>query len=137
MPIYVHRATAPWSEATTTYASFAQQFDPAIAGVILPTSTSVLKSVDVRSLVQSWVSGARPNDGLVLETGAKKHTLIVSSESAKIALRPSLSLVYTTPDDQREGSRSRVGCANDRPCESTQVPLIRIALALEPPTVVV
>ena len=115
VPIYVHRATAPWSEATTTYASFAQQFDPAIAGVILPTSTSVLKSVDVRRLVQSWVSGARPNDGLVLETGAKKHTLIVSSESAKIALRPSLSLVYTTPDDHCASNP----CTNGGTCMNT------------------
>jgi hypothetical protein len=99
IPIYVHRATAPWVEATTTYRSFAQHFDPAVAGVILPTSSSALKSVDIRRLVQSWVSGAQPNDGVVLETAAKKHTLIVSSEGAKIALRPSLVLTYTTPDD--------------------------------------
>ena len=37
----------------------------------------------------------------------------------------------------REGSRSRVGFANDRPCESTRYLLYEIALALEPPTVVV
>ncbi len=36
----------------------------------------------------------------------------------------------------REGSRSRVGCANDRPCESTRYLLYEIALAPEPPTVV-
>ena len=36
----------------------------------------------------------------------------------------------------REGSRSRVGCANDRPCKSTRYLLYEIALALEPPTVV-
>jgi len=36
----------------------------------------------------------------------------------------------------REGSRSRVGCANDRPCESTRYLLYEIALALEPPIVV-
>ena len=36
----------------------------------------------------------------------------------------------------REGSRSGVGCANDRPCESTRYLLYKIALALEPPTVV-
>ena len=33
-------------------------------------------------------------------------------------------------------SFSRVGCANDRPCESTRYLLYEIALALEPPTVV-
>ena len=99
IPIYVHRATAPWIEGTATYASFAQQFDPTVAGVILPTSKNALKSVDIRSLVQSWVSGAQPNDGVVLQTAAKKHTLIVSSEGAKVSLRPSLALTYTTPDD--------------------------------------
>ena len=38
--------------------------------------------------------------------------------------------------DEGEGSRSRVGCANDRPCKSTRYLLYEIALALEPPTVV-
>ena len=38
--------------------------------------------------------------------------------------------------ERREGSRSRVGSANDRPCESTRYLLYEIALALEPPTVV-
>ena len=37
---------------------------------------------------------------------------------------------------RREGSRSRVGCANDRPCKSTRYLLYEIALGLEPPTVV-
>ena len=37
---------------------------------------------------------------------------------------------------EREGSRSRVGGANERPCESTRYLLYEIALALEPPTVV-
>ena len=37
---------------------------------------------------------------------------------------------------RREGSRSRVGCANDRPCKSTRYLSYEIALALEPPTVV-
>ncbi len=36
----------------------------------------------------------------------------------------------------REGSRSRVGCANDRPCKSTRYLLYDIALVLELPTVV-
>ena len=36
----------------------------------------------------------------------------------------------------REGSRSRVGCANDRPCKSTRYLLYEIALVLELPTVV-
>ena len=38
---------------------------------------------------------------------------------------------------RREGSRSRVGCANDRPCKSTRYLFYEIALAPEPPTVVV
>ncbi len=37
---------------------------------------------------------------------------------------------------RREGSRSRVGYANDRLCESTRYLSYEIALALEPPTVV-
>ena len=56
---------------------------------------------------------------------------------AAIALVSSMSAGdYTYFEVGREGSRSRVGCANDRPCESTRYLLYEIALALEPPTVV-
>lgn len=108
VPITVHRATAAWTEDGATYRNFGQSFDAAYVGVILPTSTKAAKSVDVKSLVQSWVDGSAPNDGVVLRTTAKKHTIIVSSEGHAAALRPALSVTYTTPDDH---------CAPN-PCEN-------------------
>jgi hypothetical protein len=61
------------------------------------------------------VSGAQPNDGFLLRTAAKKHTLIVSSEGQTVSLRPSLSVTYTTPDDHCAPNPCRNGgsCAND------------------------
>ena len=56
---------------------------------------------DIRSLVQAWVSGARPNLGLVAIIGsdskAKDKHGFYSREYSEFALRPFLSLVYIRP----------------------------------------
>ena len=49
---------------------------------------------------------------------------------------PATSKQALLRERESEGSRSRVGCANDRPCKSTRYLLYEIELALEPPTVV-
>jgi hypothetical protein len=98
-PINLHRATSAWSEGGANYASFAQHFDPAIAGVILPSETSSLKSVDIKALVQAWVSGAQPNGGVLLETTDSKSTIFVSSESGAASLRPAIEICYIVPDN--------------------------------------
>ena len=62
----------------------------------------------------------------------------MTREGTRLTYRRSNSRATRCLEDTRgrEGSRSRVGCANDRPCESTRYLLYEIALALEPPTVV-
>ncbi len=97
--INLHRVTAAWSEGSVTFTSFAQHFDSAIVGVILPTGTSSLKSVDLTTLVQSWVSGTQPNHGVLLETVDSKATVFVSSEGGAATLRPALDICYSVPDD--------------------------------------
>lgn len=105
-PIKLKRVTAAWAESTVTYRSFAQQFAPAVAATIVLANRTSSKTVDVRALVQGWVDGTYPNYGLVLTTAGKQHTLVVSSEHATVARRPTLAIRYTLSGDD---------CADD-PC---------------------
>ena len=98
-PLKLHRVTRAWAERTVTYASFGQQFDPAVAGVIALSNRTSYKTVDLTPLVQSWVNGTRPNYGLLIDTQGRAHTLIVSSEQPHVNQRPALRITYTTPDN--------------------------------------
>jgi hypothetical protein len=95
--INIHRATAAWSEGTVTYASFGQHFDPAVSGIIVPSSPNALKSADIKSLVVTWVTGAQPNNGMLLETSDNKKTIFISNDGN--GQRPALDVCYTTPDN--------------------------------------
>ncbi len=114
VPIKIHRATAAWGESTATFSSFNQQFDPTVAGTVLPTSANVFKSVDLKTLVQQWVGGA-PNYGMLIRTTGRRHTIFVSSEGGKVSLRPSLTISYTTPDDHCAPNP----CANAGKCQNS------------------
>ncbi len=97
--IAIHRATQTWSEGTVTFNNFGQHFDAAVAGLLQTSSPSAQKSADVKSLVAAWVSGAKANQGFLLDTKSSRKTVFVSSENAVAALRPALEVCYTTPDD--------------------------------------
>ncbi|HEY0469378.1 MAG TPA: DNRLRE domain-containing protein, partial [Polyangiaceae bacterium] len=111
--IRVHRVTAPWAEADVTYASFKQSFASEPVAALRIERRTTQKSVDVASVVASWVSGAKPNYGLELDTGPDHHakcdrpgdddrdpTLFVSSEDVAAARRPALEVCYSTTVDE-------------------------------------
>lgn len=112
-PINVHRATAPWSEASVSYASFGQSYALPTSAVLHPTSANAFKSVDVTSVVQAWVSGGQANNGLVLETASPKKTIFVSAEGSDVTQRPALRVCYTTPPIDHCASDP---CANGGAC---------------------
>ena len=118
--IRVHRALAPWAENGVTYASFQQQFSSEVSAAFRVESNTALKNVDLTNLVRNWVSGAKPNRGLVLRPGPDhqpscRHdddddddpTIFVSSEGNHSSKRPALEVCYTVPVDH---------CASD-PCD--------------------
>jgi len=107
-PVNIHAATSAWSEATVTYQSFNQQFAAAISGAIDPQSANALKSADVSGLVTSWLTGAQPNLGMLLEAAGNKKNIFVSSDGAA-AYAPSLEVCYTVPPTDY--------CADD-PCQN-------------------
>ncbi|WP_146660786.1 DNRLRE domain-containing protein, partial [Enhygromyxa salina] len=98
-PINIHRATAAWAEDTVTYQSFNQQFAAGIAGIIAPGSANALRSANITALVSTWVTGAQPNYGVLLETEGNKKNIFSSNEGAGVGLRPALEVCYTLPPE--------------------------------------
>ena len=113
-PVNLHRATAPWSESTVTFQSFAQHFDPTVVGSIVATGPNVLKSVDVTAVVKSWLAGAAANAGLLLEKNSDNKTIFVSREGGTPAQRPELDVCYRTVVDQC----SPTPCLNGGTCQN-------------------
>jgi hypothetical protein len=106
VPINFHAALQPWSETGVTFASFNQKYASAIGAVLVPTTSATLKSVDVTAMTQAWISGAQANNGFLLETTGSVATFVMPSEAGvsmagvdNSSLRPSLTLCYTTPNN--------------------------------------
>ena len=102
LPISVRRVLAPWDEGTVTYLGLDQQLAPEISGTLMPVSGVKWQSVNITSLVQSWVSGAASNYGLSLDQRhipqATKASNFFSSESTYgQAYFPALTLCYQVP----------------------------------------
>lgn len=68
--VTVHKVNVPWVEATETYNTFfarpAPQWD-AISLGSFDASTVGYKSVDITSLVQSWIADPTTNNGILLD----------------------------------------------------------------------
>lgn len=113
--VNAHRVLVPWLEPSVTFASFAQRFDPTSVGTISVTSTHSSKTVDLTSLVRSWVTGAKPNFGLLLESKSRRTTTFVSREGGLADQRPVLQVCFTTPDDHCAPSPCQHGasCTNN------------------------
>ncbi|MGK4003897.1 DNRLRE domain-containing protein [Sorangium sp. So ce1036] len=115
--VRVHKVTAPWSEATATWASAAGSYDAAVVATILARNelTSVV-TADLTAVVQGW-SDAGDNHGIALEEDLVLNTEFRSSDEPIAARRPMLSVCYTAPtcDDgiQNQGE-SGVDCGG--PC---------------------
>lgn len=122
----LHRITAPWSEHDVSYASFKQAFSPTLVAAMKLESRTARKSIDVTSLVSSWVRGTVKNYGFELEVGPdhepRRHrdcdddndpTLFVSSEGQP-ARRPALEVCYSVFTDECADSPCRNGgtCTN-------------------------
>jgi hypothetical protein len=97
-PVRVHRITAPWSESTVTWASFDEDYDPAVEASFSNNGPGYVGevTVDISNLVEEWVEGSFPNDGVLLEQSGTTNTSYWSSEY-KPATRPALVVCYTNP----------------------------------------
>jgi len=125
--IRVHRVTAPWAEASVTYASFHQAFAPEVVAALRVERKTTQKSADVTQVVASWVRGTQPNHGLELDVGSDHHaardrdgdddndpTLFVSSDGPAATRRPALEVCYSVFVDECAASPCHNGgtCTN-------------------------
>jgi uncharacterized repeat protein (TIGR01451 family) len=108
----VHRALKGWTEAdatwrtydgTNNWASQGGDYDPAVAASATLTGTvNVWKQWSITSLVQGWVSGAYPNQGMLLESPARSgnndRQFYSSDYLIDPTLRPKLTIVYASSD---------------------------------------
>jgi uncharacterized repeat protein (TIGR01451 family) len=108
----VHRASKAWSEAGATWRTYdgssnwtsqGGDYDPAVIGSASLTGTvNVWKQWNVTSLVQGWVNGSYPNQGMLLESpprsGNNDRQFYSSDYLADPTLRPKLTIVYAASD---------------------------------------
>jgi hypothetical protein len=93
-PVRAHRITAPWSESTVTWDSFAGAFSANVEATFPAAAAGTSATADLTALVQAWVSGSSTNDGLLLERDLGS-TVFASSEYALVPSdRPQLTVCY-------------------------------------------
>lgn len=95
-PVDAHLITAPWTESTVTYTSFASTFAPT------PFTSSVVGGgqfppiyFDMIPTLQAWVDGTVVNHGVLLKQGLSGQRIFKSSEDAIPSFRPIIQLCYT------------------------------------------
>jgi hypothetical protein len=91
--VNVHRVLAPWTESTVTWQSLGGAFSPTTT--VSFSNAAAYPIFDLTALVQSWVSGSAPNNGVLLEQAGTASTAYKTSETANVNDRPSLSVCYT------------------------------------------
>lgn len=65
-PVYLHRVTSDWTENNATWNNFNNAYDPNPIGSLIPIANFQIYSVNITNLVQQWVNGLIPNQGVVL-----------------------------------------------------------------------
>ena len=63
-------------------------------GSAITAATGDWESWDIKSLVQGWVNGDYPNNGLLLKGSGTVNATFASKENADPALHPKLSITY-------------------------------------------
>jgi len=95
-PVRAHHVLAPWGEMTATWNNFGG-LDPTVTASFLSGGYSKWVSMDLTTLVQAWVNGDLPNNGVLLEEGTSSSTSFKTSDHATLAYRPYLDVCYTEP----------------------------------------
>jgi len=91
--IDVHRITNPWEEMTVTWNNFGGAYAPAIEGTFNVAAVG-WNSVDVTSLVGSWLDGTSTNYGLLLAQDDQTYPRTRYSSRESI-YDPYLEICYT------------------------------------------
>ncbi len=109
--VNIHRITTDWSENAVTWNNIHDQFDPAIQGAIPqgPTAGEYI-NVNITALVQGWVNGSIPNQGIMLRpVGWNDVSKYSSKEYSDVNRRPWLEVATTTGTFSTRASISATG----------------------------
>lgn len=92
--VNVFRITDSWTESGVNWANTANDFDASsVHGSFRPFSDDAFVRADVTSLVQDWVCGVTPNDGVMLiATSDDEQSKYASKESSNRRHRPALKI---------------------------------------------
>ncbi len=99
---HFYEALTPWTEGTVTWNSFGGGSANVGTDIIATVpgfsfdETEVNLTAQGLSLVQGWVDGSIPNNGLVLKTGGSNNGVGANSSEAATN-RPKLNITFSTP----------------------------------------
>jgi hypothetical protein len=99
---YIYRVTSNWNENTVTWRSWTLlggDFDNSVSYfTFVPDQNNCMLTMDITSLVQLWVDGTYPNQGLMLySTGPNHNIAYVTKEDGTAGEQPKLDIVYVVP----------------------------------------
>ncbi len=95
--VSLHRMTASWAENTAAWATLAAAYDPNVAGSLVSVTKNQFAGSDITAVVQDWVTGNAPNNGLILVPDTPdSETRYASKEANTATQRPYLEVVIAT-----------------------------------------
>ena len=100
-PVEIHRITDNWSGTNVTWGNMANNIDAHIENSFIPSGNKQYVNVNITQLVQVWVNGTQPNNGLMLEGTVEGAESKYTSFNWPINYeQPYLDIVYSTPAQQ-------------------------------------
>lgn len=92
-PVNIYRVTDTWSENTANWNNTGNDYDSSVVHATFVPDRTGWERIDISSLVQSWVCGEHPNNGLMLiATSSDTESKYTSQEWDQGNRRPRLYL---------------------------------------------
>jgi hypothetical protein len=119
--VRAHRVLVPWDETIVSWSSFQGAFAAAVEAAAQSRSYGYTAPIplNVTALVQAWVGGVYPNQGLLLEQAESTQTGLSTSEAGDASLRPRLEVCYLPPtcsDGVKNGDETAIDCGGSCAC---------------------
>ncbi len=98
-PYEIYSVDTAWTESGVIYSDIASNLGSIILGTISPGTigtNAVILNADGINLVQGWVNGSIPNNGIVIRSGGTNNGIDANSrETVTAVTRPKLTIDYT------------------------------------------
>jgi PKD repeat protein len=90
---FLHPMTNPWLETTVSWNDIAAPgaMGSAVLGSFIPDVAGSKVGV---ALIQAWVNGSTPNNGMVIKSGGARNGIEFGSSEGSVGVRPQLTINY-------------------------------------------